>query len=196
MHAGNDFADFVRRLRAGDARAAEELVRRYEPVIRLDVRLRLRDPRLRRLFDSVDVSQSVLATFFAGAAAGDYRLDHPGQLVNLLAVITHGKLADQVRRQRARRRDSRRVEPLDSHAGPADAGPSPSEVVMGDELRREFRERLSREEQQLADLRAAGRSWTAIAHQMGGTPAGRRVQLRRAVRRVARLLGLAGGPDE
>src|SRR5262245_39785011 len=38
------FADFIRRLRAGDARAAAELVRRYEPHLRRIVRLNLAFP--------------------------------------------------------------------------------------------------------------------------------------------------------
>jgi hypothetical protein len=37
------FAEFLRRIRAGDARAAEDLVRRYKPAIRLAVRTRLTD---------------------------------------------------------------------------------------------------------------------------------------------------------
>jgi len=64
------FAEFIRRVRAGDERAAAELVERYEPAIRRAVRVRLRDPRLRRLIESVDICQSVLATFFVRAALG------------------------------------------------------------------------------------------------------------------------------
>ena len=62
----DDYADFIRRIRAGDAQAAEEVVRRFEREIRLEVRtcLRLRDARLRRVFDSMDVCQSVLGSFF------------------------------------------------------------------------------------------------------------------------------------
>src|SRR5262249_31237363 len=52
--------EWLRRVRAGERAAAAELVRRYEPQIRLEVRLRLRDRRLRRLFDSTDICQSVL----------------------------------------------------------------------------------------------------------------------------------------
>jgi hypothetical protein len=33
MSESNPFADFIRRVRAGDRRAAEELVRRYEPLM-------------------------------------------------------------------------------------------------------------------------------------------------------------------
>jgi hypothetical protein len=39
MSEDSDFADFLKRIRAGDARAAEELVRRYEPLICREMRL-------------------------------------------------------------------------------------------------------------------------------------------------------------
>src|SRR5262245_7793683 len=45
------FQDLISKVRAGDDDAAAELVRLYEPAIRREVRLRLRDPRLRRMFD-------------------------------------------------------------------------------------------------------------------------------------------------
>ena len=76
------------------------------------------------------------------------------------------------------------------------AGSSPSELVAGEELLREFRRRLSEEEQRLADLRAGGHAWADIAAQMGGTPDARRQQLDRAVSRVSRELGLEVDNDE
>jgi hypothetical protein len=39
--------ELVQRIRTGDAAAAAELVRRYEPEIRRAIHFRLRDPRLR-----------------------------------------------------------------------------------------------------------------------------------------------------
>jgi hypothetical protein len=86
-------------------------------------------------------------------------------------------------------RDVRKVEALDPERLGA-AGSSPSELVAGEELLREFRRRLSEEEQRLADLRAGGHAWTDIAAQMGGTPDARRQQLDHAVSRVSRELGL------
>jgi RNA polymerase sigma-70 factor (ECF subfamily) len=191
-----EFADFVRRLRAGDAEAAAALVRRYEPAIRLEVRLRLRDPRLRRLFDSTDVCQSVLATFFVRAAAGEYDLHDPRDLVKLLARIARNKVADQARHHRAQRRDSRRAEALPAGDAVAAADPSPSRVVMGRELLQEVRRHLSAAERQIADLRAEGLSWEAVAQRMGGTADGRRVQLGRALGRALRALGLGEGGEE
>jgi RNA polymerase sigma-70 factor (ECF subfamily) len=60
----NAFRVFIHRIRTGDEQAALTLVQEYEPFIRRDVRLHLQDQRLCRLFDSMDVCQSVLASFF------------------------------------------------------------------------------------------------------------------------------------
>src|SRR5215469_3321352 len=156
MTEGTTFADFIRRIRAGDDRAAQELVERYEPVIRREVRLRLKDPRLNRRFDWTDVCQSVMASFFVRAASGQYDLEEPGQLLKLLVAMTRNKVANQARLHRAGRRDYRRLESQD----PADLEvwairqPSPSRVVAGRELLEEFRRRLSEEERALVDLRA------------------------------------------
>src|SRR6516165_5183365 len=106
----NSFLTFLDRVRTGDQKAAAELVRRYEPEIRREVRLRLRDPRLRRDFDSMDICQSVLASFFVRAALGQYELDRPEQLLKLLVTMTRNKLVHQVRRQRRQRRDNRLVD--------------------------------------------------------------------------------------
>src|SRR5947208_3012046 len=109
MSDDGTFADFVRRIRAGDEQAAAELVRKYEPLIRREVRLQLEDRRLNRIFDSLDVCQSVLASFFLRTAAGQYDLEQPAQLVQLLVTMARNKLASEARRQNRQRRDHRRV---------------------------------------------------------------------------------------
>src|SRR5262245_59779395 len=77
------FEELMRHVRAGDEEAAAELVRRYESKIRRVVRFNL-DSRLQRHFDSMDVCQSVLASFFVRAGLGQYELHTPGQVLNLL----------------------------------------------------------------------------------------------------------------
>ena len=47
---------------------------------------------------------------------------------------------------------------------------SPSEQVAGAELLQEFRRRLSAEERQLAEKRAAGVGWNEIAAERGESP--------------------------
>ena len=133
MSESTAFPDFIRRIRAGDEQAARELVERYEPVIRCEVRMRLRDPRLYSRFDWTDICQSVMASFFVRAASGQYDLDQPDQLLRLLVVMTRHKLAKQERRHRAEKRDYRRLaarDPayLDGRTGepPAPAGWSPA----------------------------------------------------------------------
>src|SRR5271165_875056 len=141
--ADNTFADFLLRIRAGDEQAAVELVRRYESAVRVEVRMRLADSRLRRVLDSMDVCQSVLASFFVRVAAGQYDLERPEQLVRLLVTIARNKVAYQARRQRAQRRDQRRDVALEGQdQEPLDAGPSPSRVASGRELLAELRRRL------------------------------------------------------
>src|SRR5271166_2466222 len=90
-----DFQALLGRVRAGDAQAASELVRRYEPAIRRAARVRLVDTRLNRLLDSMDICQSVLASFFVRTALGQYELETPEQLLKLLAVMARNKLHNQ-----------------------------------------------------------------------------------------------------
>ena len=187
------FDELMARVRAGDAEAAAELVRHYEPDIRLEIRVRLRvqDGRVRRMLDSMDVSQSVLASFFAGVTAGRFAPQHPQQLLALLVTMARNKLLSRVREQRRERRDARRGESFDANLHDlAGSGESPSQIVSNRELLGEFRKRLSVEECRLADLRGDGRPWTSIARELGGTAEGRRKQLERAFTRVARQLDL------
>src|SRR5262245_34502565 len=189
------FAQLIARVRAGEDQAAAALVRRYEPEIRREVRFLLRDPFLRRSFDSMDVCQSVLSSFFLRAALGEYDLNRPEDLIRLLISMTRNKVVDATRRQRAQRRDHRRSTSLDA-VELASATPSPSQVIEGRELLAAFRTRLSDEERHLAELRANGREWSDIAREIGGTAEARRKQLTRAISRVSRELGLDEVGDE
>jgi RNA polymerase sigma-70 factor (ECF subfamily) len=185
------FADFLARIRAGDARAAEELVKRYESAIRLAVRTRLTDPALKRHFDSVDVCQSVLASFFVRAAAGQYDLSDPSELIDLLVRMAQHKLAGQARFYRRQRRDARQVSAFgDAAEQVAGTEPGPEQVAAGRDLLEALRSRLTVEERDIADRRGAGQGWAEIAAARGGTANARRMQLQRAIDRVAPELGL------
>ncbi len=188
MDDGNRFLALVRRVRAGDGEAAAELVRLYEPAVRRLVRLRLRDPRLRRVLDSADVCQSVLASFFVRAAAGQYELDRPEQLLRLLAVMARNKLAGQARLAYVSRREPGRE--TSPGSGVLDPGPGPSQEADWRDLLGAVRGRLSDEERQLADRRARAQGWDEIAAELGGSPDSLRKRLSRALDRVARQLGL------
>jgi RNA polymerase sigma-70 factor (ECF subfamily) len=191
MPDASPFAEFVRRIRAGDGAAAEELVRKYEPLIRREVRLRLEDRRLGRLFDSMDICQSVLRSFFVRTAAGQFDLGDPSELIRLLVTMARNKLAPEARRQHRQRRDQRR-EAGDPAAldAVAESDPSPSRVAAGRDLLAEVQRRLTDEERELADLRGRGLTWDEVVARVGGTAVARRQQLSRALDRVTRDLGL------
>jgi RNA polymerase sigma-70 factor (ECF subfamily) len=196
------FQVLLRRVRAGDGQAAAELVRRYEPAIRRAARVRLRDPRLNRLLDSVDICQSVLASFFVRAALGQYELETPAQLLRLLASMTRNKLSNEVKSHGRVRRDFRRIADRDRRNGSGEmsvvggveglAGPdrTPSSEIATRELLEEARRRLSPEELSLLERREQGREWTEIAAELGSSPEAVRKRLARAIDRVAHELGL------
>lgn len=192
MFSGDEFRDLIRRVRAGDESACETLVRQYEPLIRREVKLRLEDQRLRRSFDSQDVCQSVLASFFVRSLTGDYDLQDPAKLLALLVSMTRNKVASAARGQNRLKRDQRRQLSLDAEDGPValDRGASPSRIVAASELAQLAREALGEEERQMADFRSEGLTWPEIAERMGGTAHARRVQFSRAADRVAQRLGV------
>ena len=195
------FEGLITRVRSGDEQAAAELVRRYEPAIRRAARVRLVDTRLNRLLDSMDICQSVMASFFVRTALGQFELETPDQLLKLLATMTRNKLAGQVKGHGAARRDFRRIaaaqDDRDDDAGAARlAGhePTPSRDLAARELLEEALRRLSPDEKRILDYREQGGQWVQIATELGSSPEAIRKRLVRAVDRVAHELGLDESP--
>jgi RNA polymerase sigma-70 factor (ECF subfamily) len=189
MTHDDQFEELLRRVRRGESDAAHELVRRYESAIRVAVRTHLSDPALRQQFDSVDICQSVLASFFVRAAAGQYDLREPPQLVALLTQMARNKLAMQVRTQHQQRRDVRRVSSISSAPIlPADKTPGPERQAAHRDLLRCAYELMDPEVRKMADCRAGGIEWEEIAFRLGGTAEARRKQFRRAMDDIARTL--------
>jgi RNA polymerase sigma-70 factor (ECF subfamily) len=193
------FQSLIAQVRAGNEQAAAELVRRYEPAIRRAARVRLLDTRLNRVLDSMDICQSVLASFFVRTALGQYDLETPDQLLKLLATMTRNKLAGQVKGHQAARRDIRRVSSAQGERdGKTDSGaerfagqdPTPSRDLAARELLDEALRRFSPEEKRILDCREKGGQWAQIATELGSSPEAIRKRLVRAVDRVAHELGL------
>jgi RNA polymerase sigma-70 factor (ECF subfamily) len=183
--------ELLARVRAGDTEAAAELVRRYETNIRVAVRTRLTDRALRRQFDSADVCQSVLASFFVRVGLGQYDLTSPADLIALLVRMTHNKVVSRVRFHGRERRDVRRNEP--DAVGQLDrltAGDDPARVAAGRELLAAVQAEMDDEERAIAALRGQGCTWAEVAERLGGTAEGRRKQFGRTLDRVTAKLGL------
>ena len=186
------FNRLLERVRAGESSAAAELVRQFEPEVRRTIRVRLTDPRLRRVVDSLDVCQSVMANFFVRAGLGEFDLHSPSDLVALLVAMVRNKVIDQTRRQNAERRDGRRLERLTESrlADLPGKAAGPDRVVADRDLLREVQRRLSDEERYLAEQRSLGREWRELADELGAAPDALRKKLSRALDRVSRELGL------
>jgi RNA polymerase sigma-70 factor (ECF subfamily) len=197
FNTDHDFGELLRLVRAGDADAAAELVRRYEPEIRRTIRLRLTDPRLRRTVDSMDICQSVLGNFFVRASLGEFDLARPADLIALLVAMVRNKVVDQTRRSQARKRDRRRVDLVGDSVldrVPARAA-SPDRVAADRDLIEQVRRRLADDERYLAEQRAAGREWRDLADELGTPADALRKKLSRALDRVATGLDLEGLAD-
>jgi DNA-directed RNA polymerase specialized sigma24 family protein len=180
----------------GDQQACTDLVHHLEPVIRRAVRVHLpSDDPLRRLFDSMDISQSVLVQFLNKAGLGAIQLQSPGMLHTLLRRMAVQKFIDRKRQAEAQRRDHRSNTAGEAAAIARDqAGSSPDEVVARRELYEEVRRRFTHRELEIAELWAAGHSFPEISEQVRGTdgrslqPNAVRMTLQRALLRVARQL--------
>src|SRR5262245_33411304 len=178
------FTDLLAAIRAGDERAAAELVRAIEPYLRRVARLRLKDhEQVRRVFDSLDICQSILAQFFARAAAGEFDLRTPEDLRRLLVTMALNKVVSKFRRMK-------------HHQGglPEDwdtptTVPPPDQAAADRDLIERVRERLSGREQWLLEQKALrGRTWADIAREVQADPDALRMQLTRAVARVRKEL--------
>ena len=197
MSKPSDFPALIQRVRSGDADAAVELVRCYESDLRILARVKLNDPRLRRVCDSMDICQSVLGNFFVRATAGQFDIDSPEQLLKLLSTMIRNKVTDVARRQTAERRNHGRtaLASVDEFEIPA-VQDTPSQIVSAREMAEAAQQKFAPDEKSVMRRRAEGQNWDAIARELGGTAEGLRKKLTRAMNRVAKELGLEDVDDE
>ena len=191
----------IERVRSGEAEAAEEFVRLYEPEIRREIRLRLTDRHLRRTLDSTDICQSVLGNFFVRTSLGQIDFDRPGQLVRLLSTMARNKVIDRHRKEKVRRTingaspDSPGSTARVSDYDPPDRGESPSKIVAGKELADLLNSKLTEEEKQIAQFRKDGLSWLEIGERLNASGEALRKRLSRSCSRILEELGLDEAPD-
>lgn len=196
MLTDHEFTDLIQKTRSGDQDAARQLVELYEPEIRRAARLRMTDPQLRRLVDSVDICQSVFGRFFKNAADGSFDMQKPEQLLALLTTMTRNRVIDEHRRNQSQKRFS------DPSAIPSDPeelldkSPGPRTAIAERELLSEVRSRLSPDELVLADRRNAGLSWDEISAEVNESAEGLRKRLDRAITRVRREMHALIANDE
>lgn len=176
------FADLVRKARGGDPRAAEVLVREYEPAIRREVRLMTTSTK-RHIVETVDVCQSVMKSFFIRIAAGQFDVSEPGQLFALLKKMARNKVRERLRKRREDRMPD--YEPYSTENDPA-------WPIVAKDLLENVERRLDSDERLLWQRRREGRSWDEIAAEVGKRPDALKKRYSRAIDRVSQELGLEG----
>lgn len=185
MLSDQEFTSLMDKARAGDAEAAQRLVELYEPEIRRTARMKLKDSRLRRIVDSIDICQSVFGKFFQTAQSSrGLDLQKPEQLLGLLVTMTRNRVVDEHRHQTAQKRDAGDgVVGAEANVLVSD-GPGPRTETELKEMLANVRSKLTVIELEVADLRGAGLSWEEVAQRIGGSPDGHRKRLERAIQRV------------
>lgn len=160
---------------AGDRRALEDLVGRYQERIRRIVRIQLGSSTLRRDYDSMDIVQS---TFRAALPKiGGLRPRSAAGLLRWLAMIATNQIRDANSRQRAAKRDVDReaVDVEGARFGP-DHGqlqshaPSPVQQALLAEVRELLDEEVTRlppDQRRVIVLRDyCGEEWDRIAEEL------------------------------
>lgn len=188
-----NLAELLQRLKHNDPSAAGEIRERYGGQVRRLARVWLSQRRLGRLMDSEDICQSVLAEFFSRYSKGVYTFETERQLRALLARIATSRLLYHWQKHRAAKRDMRRLAENATAENPLDVlavsqEPTPSQVIMNNELADHCKEQFSESEWCIAELRNRGSSWDQIADELGKNPDSLRMKYTRAITRVARSL--------
>lgn len=188
-------AAWIEGIKAGNQAAAAELVRHYEPEVRRFIRFRLTDPRLRRLIDSVDICQSVLARFFQRIQSGRICVEHPLQLLKLLTTMARNSLLDHARKVQVRRQISGGTAVPDELTFIADPRLDPAEQLEQADLVSLIRSRMRPDEQQAVDMWLLGHTWEEMSQSFQIQPDAIRKRFSRAIDRAAQELGLLGEED-
>jgi RNA polymerase sigma-70 factor (ECF subfamily) len=184
MLSDAQFTELLQRVRAGDQEAAREFVLEYEPEIRRAARLRLTDPKLRRIVDSIDICQSVFGRFFRNLTEGAFELERPEQLLVLLTTMTKNRVIDEHRRQTAAKRASVDAMDVQSPEQLVDESPGPRTAAAARELLDKVRARMTADELNISDRRSAGQSWEEISAELNESAESIRKRLERAIKRV------------
>jgi RNA polymerase sigma-70 factor (ECF subfamily) len=150
----------------GDAAAAEQVFRIFEPYLRTVVRRQL-NPQLRVKFDSVDVVQSVWADLLQGFREGSWSFTDREQLKAFLVTATRHRFIDCVRRHEPALKHEGRVAGNRLAASIAGSEPRPSQVAVADELWERILRQSQPAHRQLLELKRQGLSVAEIAKRTG-----------------------------
>jgi RNA polymerase sigma-70 factor (ECF subfamily) len=185
--AADDFATLLARARGGDRAALAELVRQYEPKVRLVARVLL-GPALRPYLDSLDLVQSVHRSLLLGLRQDRFAFSTAENLLALALTLVRRKAARQWRRHKRQQRLG---------GGPADAGglgqvltslssphDDPARAARFADQVEHLCANLGEAERRLLELRLQGYSPAEVASEVGLSGVAVRVRLTRLRQRL------------
>jgi RNA polymerase sigma-70 factor (ECF subfamily) len=172
-----DDADLAERLATaskGDEAAIQDLLRHFEPEVRLMVRGKL-PKALRSRFDSADFVQSIWGDVFTQEGPDLARFTSARHFLGFLAGVARNKVFEEHRRQtRTRKYDLAREEPLYVRRGNrvvprevAGNDPTPSQETQAVDRLDQLLAGLSTEERQMVLLRRRGLTFAEIGARLG-----------------------------
>ena len=168
-HAAEASADLLRRVQAGDERAANEVFERYVERLTRLARSRLA-ARLAARVDPEDIVQSAYRSFFVAARQGRFAVSASGDLWRLLVEVTLHKLYRQAARHKARRRSVER-ERASSDDGSWDrvtsGEPTPEQAAIAAEEMEALLTKLSPRGREAVELVLQGYEQREIAAKLG-----------------------------
>ena len=182
----SSFEKLLSRAKEGDEAAMSELVKLYEPEVRMVARVRL-GAALRPHLDSIDLVQSVHKSLMLGLRHDQFAISSPEKLVALALTMVRRKVAKKWRKlKRQQRLESGRStanlsELLTSLTTPDS---DPAALAAHRSEIDNLLSKLSESEQRLIELRIEGYSTVEAASEMGLDADVLRVNLSRLRKRL------------
>ena len=152
--------------------------------------------RLRRLADSSDFCQAVLASFLIRVTVGEYDLAGSVELKRLLGRMAVNKVVDVARKPEFQYAVVAVSGPGIKGVEPIAPDPGPATQLAWKEMIEAVRARLTDNERSISELRTTGLSWNDVADRLGEKPDAVRNRLNREVKRIIQDLGLEEQSDD
>ena len=174
-----EFAELLSRARAGDQSALDQIVKRYEPEVRIVAHFLLsRD--LRPYLDSLDLVQSVHKSLLLGLRSNKFDISSPEKLVALALTMVRRKAARHWRHlQRQQRLDTDNLP-----AALADSEADPARAAQLQDALQHLWNNLDASERRVVELRLEGHSTADAARTLGLDADVLRVRLSRLRQRL------------
>lgn len=186
LDSADEFATLMSRVRSGEEDALAELVRRYEPELRVAARVRL-GPALRPHLDSMDLVQSVHGSLIRGLRENQFDISSPQKLIALAVTLVRYKIAHHWRHLQRQQRlsggsDEGNMEGL--LVSLSDPGNDPASTVQLRDQVRHLCQNLTPSDRLLVQLRLQGYQPAEIAERLGIDAVALRVRLTRLRQRL------------